>query len=370
VEGLSAFLHPVADQWRDVVLRAIFHAANRQRVPVQLLWLYPRNLPALGHISHDTDGNDPSLARMLLDVLGEADIRSTWCVILPGYAPELIESIRSAGHELAIHYDAMTPGCDWGKEIFDLQWARLCEMFGTEKPVTNKNHYLRWEGDTEFFEWCVARGIRVDQSKGASKTGEAGFNFGTCHPYRPVSPDSQVLNIHELPTLTQDLNVFAPDEIAAPLLDAALTHYGILHLLFHPAHIAKPSVSKALIVSVRKGRDRGIEWWTARDISRWERARRSARWAALPDGTVTLTAGDELIDATTMVLLPGNDAGAGQNRWGFSFKVNTRTIAAGETVRIKTNLQEEDESAGDRRWTKVKAIVLRERASLRRRRAQ
>ena len=80
-----------------------------------------------------------------------------------------------------------------------------------------------------------------------SKTGEAGFNFGTCHPYRPITPAGEVLPILELHTPTQDLHVFAPEELVTPLLLAATRHYGVLHLLFHPAHADKPNVADSLV---------------------------------------------------------------------------------------------------------------------------
>ncbi|MCD6290736.1 MAG: hypothetical protein J7M34_09570, partial [Anaerolineae bacterium] len=244
--GLSAFLHPVADQWRELVLRAIFYLATRQRVPLPVLWLYPRNLPALAHLSDDTDNNHPERALRFLDVLRRAQVHSTWCVVLPGYPPDVLQAIRSAGHELAMHYDAMSPGRTWGEISFDQQWRELTKLFNDENPITNKNHYLRWEGDTEFFDWCVARGIRMDQSKGAAKTGEAGFNFGTCHPHFPVAPDGRLIPILELPTLTQDLIVFAPEALAEPLLQAGRRQHGIVHFLFHPEHVDKPGVADAL----------------------------------------------------------------------------------------------------------------------------
>src|SRR5207253_735629 len=85
VPGMQAFLEPIADQWRDLLLRAIFYLAGSQKVPLPLLWYYPAGRPALGHLSHDTDGNDAPSGWELLDVLRGAGARSTWCVILPGY---------------------------------------------------------------------------------------------------------------------------------------------------------------------------------------------------------------------------------------------------------------------------------------------
>jgi peptidoglycan/xylan/chitin deacetylase (PgdA/CDA1 family) len=274
------------------------------------LWLYPNNLPAIGHLSHDTDGNGPDEARGLLETLKAAGIHSTWCVIEPGYAPDLMYAIRDAGHEFAMHYDAMSDERPWGEVEFTRQWKFLVSLFEGEHPVSNKNHYLRWEGDTEFYNWCERHGIQLDQSKGASKTGEAGYNFGTCHPFFPLAPDGTPHDVLEMATPTQDLCVFAPEALLEPLLTAALRHHGILHLLFHPAHIFKPGVADALIGAVAKAQERGMAWWTAEEINRWERARRAVRWRDYQlrgDGvSVTLETPDSLPGATVLWLLPSD----------------------------------------------------------------
>jgi hypothetical protein len=329
--GLSAFLHPIADQWRGLLLRALFALAEAQEIALPLLWFYPRNLPALGHLSHDTDINDPGHAAALLAALKQADARSTWCVILPGYDKALLAAIRAAGGELATHYDALEH--PWSEAEFDRQWRQLCALFAPEVPVSNKNHYLRWEGDTEFFDWCAQRGIRLDQSKGASKSGEAGFNFGTCHLFFPVGWDGRLRDVLELPTPTQDLNVFAPDTLLEPLLQAALRHYGILHLLFHPAHMVKEPVVQAFLTAVARGKESGLEWWTARELDAWERARRRAHWSDYGSenggAQVTLQLGESLPGATVLWLSPNprpvtvnGRAQSAQTveRWGFRFQ--------------------------------------------------
>lgn len=322
VPGFEAFLRPVADQWREIVLRAVFYLAHLQGLALPLLWFYPRNLPAIGHISHDTDGNNPQLGRLLLEALERAEIQSTWCMICPGYDGEFIGEIRGAGHELAMHFDTMTPGLLFSQTEFEKQWKQLCALFG-EAPVTNKNHYLRWEGDTEFFEWCERFGIEMDQTKGASKTGEAGFNFGTCHPYFPVRPDGCALDVLELPTPTQDLCVFAPVELLQPLLEAAHAHYGVLHLLFHPSHIEKPGVADAIVAAARQARERGMEWWTARQINSWERARRAATWTSYESHQATLQIATALPGATILWLQSAPNAKSSPTiqRWGFTWDV-------------------------------------------------
>src|SRR5204863_9138801 len=120
---------PVADLWREVVLRSIFHLATVSKTDLPVLWLYPRKLPAVAHMSHDTDTNDPAKAEMLLKTLADAQIKSSWCTILPGYQKELTNRIRAAGHELAMHYDAMTEGMEWGAAQFYRQFNELVALF-------------------------------------------------------------------------------------------------------------------------------------------------------------------------------------------------------------------------------------------------
>lgn len=344
VPGLHAFLQPIADLWRELLLRTLFDALESADVALPILWLYPQNRPALAHLSHDTDGNDPVLGERLLEVVGEAGIPSTWCVIVPGYPPDLMERIKAAGHELAMHYDAMSADCPWSHTLFHEQWETLVALFGAT-PVSNKNHYLRWEGDVDFFRWCEQHGIQLDQSKGASKTGEAGYNFGTCHVAFPVTFEGATLDVLELPTPTQDLEIFAPRALVVPLLEATLRSHGILHLLFHPAHIAKPGVADALLTAVATAEAQGLAWWSAAQINGWERARRQItwQWQASADGTaaVTLHTATALPAATILwrcrpeqAITLDHDAPAATpvRRWGFDFyAVQVDLAAAGAT---------------------------------------
>ena len=347
VPGYRAFLQPIADIWREVVIRAILYLAGVGDVVLPLLWLYPRNLPALAHLSHDTDVNEPAKAEQLLQVLQQAGIRSTWCVILPGYPAEVIARIDEVGHELAMHYDAVEEGSIWDEGAFHEQWRQLRWLFGGRRITTNKNHYLRWEGDTEFFEWCQRLGIRLDQSKGPSKTGEAGFTFGTCHPYFPVDPKGRVIDVLELPTLTQDLNVFAPDALLEPLLQAALRHHGVLHVLFHPAHVDKPGIAETILRTVREAQEHGMEWWTARRIDEWERARRALVWREYVteenDVRIRLDAAQPLEEAT--LLFVGRQEGTveieGQAvplqpcvRWGVTMGAATLNLQGDMTLKV------------------------------------
>lgn len=335
VDGYTAFLEPIADLWAELLIRAILHGAARANVALPVLWLYPRNLPMLAVLSHDSDGNDPAKAEAMLKVVAEAGIRTTWCVMSPGYPVEIVEAVRAAGHELAMHFDAMSEGTYWSEDDFQTQWLTLCQLFD-EAPRTNKNHYLRWEGDLEFLDWCAKRGILVDQSKGASKTGEAGFNFGTCHIFRPVRRDGSMLDVWEMPTPTQDLMVFAPVELGDALHESVARHHGVLHLLFHPAHIQTEGVADALLRAVRLVQNHGGEWWTAKEVAAWETARVGCRWShwrreAAGRVTAVLEAPSGLRDATVLWL----DAGGKVERWGLHFTAQTVTVAEGQRITLQ-----------------------------------
>jgi hypothetical protein len=139
--------------------------------------------------------------------------------------------------------------------------------------------------------------------------------------------------------------VFAPPALAPALLEAVLKHYGILHLLFHPAHIDRPGVADAIREAVRAGEARGLAWWTGREIAAWEAARREALWGRSPSGdAVTLTAAAALPGATVLLLDTGGhslrveekEAEEEQvERWSFRFRSATFDLAAGESVTLR-----------------------------------
>lgn len=347
VDDLSAFLQPIADQWRELLIRCILYLASEAGITLPVLWLYPRNLPAIAHVSHDSDGNDTNDARALVESLRKAEIESTWCVLAPGYEPAVVDEIRAAGHELALHFDSYSEGTEWSENEFDNQWKQIVQSHG-ERPTTNKNHFLRWEGDTEFFDWLAKRGIQVDASKGASKTGEAGFNFGFCHPHFPVDPSGRPLNVLEIATLSQDLGPFAPYEVIIPILGAVLKAHGVLHLIFHPAHITKPGVEQNMLDLIESAKALGMEWWTARRLNLWERARLKVEWLDWGSTdeavSVIMGAGEPLEGASIMwpasggatILVDGHEMPSVEvERWGFIFQSATLDIAPQRQYKIE-----------------------------------
>lgn len=320
------FLHPVADELREILLRALFFAAQTVDAALPLLWYYPRNLPALAHISHDSDGNDPELAVAMLEIVREAGVRDSWCIQKPGYPRPFYDALHATDQEIALHFDALEQGLlsEWREENLAAQHAWLCEAAGLPRALTNKNHYTRWQGRLEFLRWCAAQGISNDQSRGPSKMGATGFPFGTAHPYFAMEDDGTPIDCLEIGFQSQDFVIFGPPQIIPPLVESAARAYGIAHVIFHPAHIRKPGVADALRAFVRECQAQGMEFWTSAEIDAWERARRAVRLEATEEGWC-ITSETPMPGATVMVF-----GGAGVQALGVGAD---RQTSGTETVR-------------------------------------
>lgn len=271
------FLDPILDEFRIVLVRILADLQAGTGVPLAWKWFWPGGIPSIGHISHDTDSNLEDNADNMLDVLDEAGIRSTWCNLAPGYRDRgMYAKIREKGHEIGFHYDAMaeTDGA-WSRGQFMTQLQFMKEAAGEPDMATNKNHFLRWEQYDQFYAWCAEAGIRVEQSKGGTKQGNKGFTFGTCHPYRPFSPDAnerEPYPVYSLPTLAWDppMPLRCTREEARALLNKVHQVNGVAHFLIHPRHVLpNPEEARAIVELVNDGRAEGMAWKTSRDIADW-----------------------------------------------------------------------------------------------------
>ena len=277
------FLYPVADELRLIILRTIQYAARVVGQPLAQIAPWPRDLPAVGCISHDSDGNEPEHGWAMLDQVKKAGIRTTWCTMFPcAYPRSLYDAVRAADCEIALHYDAMKSDADhqWGFDKLVKQFEGLAMNSGVKDILSNKNHYTRWEGRLDFFRWCEKAGLKADSTMGPSKWGGCGFPRGTCQPWRPLDDEAappRFLDVYEIPLITQDLNIHLPSRSAPQLLDQAVAHGGLAHFLFHQAHILEPGMADAMQTLVQEGRKRGMEWWTHAEVCHWETARRSVR---------------------------------------------------------------------------------------------
>lgn len=350
-DNVPVFLEPVTDELREIILRSVFHVARSQGVALAMLWQWPRDLKAVGHISHDTDGHDPVKAAAMFEVLNRCRIKSTWCTLFPGgYPAEFYRKLIDQDFEIAMHYDAMSGRAQtsWSKENFAFQHRWLRETTGLKHITSNKNHYTRWEGRLDFFRWCEELGVHSDQTRGPSKKGCIGFPLGGSQPYFPLDdegPAPRLMNVLEVNMLTQDLAVVCPAEYGKQLLDSARRHYGVAHFLFHPAHILKPPPAAALAELVDYGRSQGLEWWTNAEIYRWEMLRRRVNASFPAANVLTLHAGQPLQQATLLRLRSGaerpplsvNGRAAASVPWklyGFDFDALTVDLQGETTVRF------------------------------------
>ena len=332
--GAPFFLHPVVDEWRIVLMRLLYRLHEKVGASLAQSWFWPDGLTAIGHISHDTDGNSPEHARALLARLQEADIRSTWCVIMPGYDPGLNEAIAAGGHEVALHYNALEteiPESRWSERDFCHQLSMLQTQFPGRAIRTNKNHYLRWEGDTAFYRWCERAGVKVEQSRGGTKQGNKGFLAGTCHPFVPVETAGErnrPLDLLSLPVLAWDppMPLRCTKGEAFALLDRAADVNGVAHFLFHPAMLLREDdeVGAFLVDLAHYGVSRGLAWWTAEQIWQWrsDRARVIVREERDAGGVpVWVIESDADLDGFTLLI-----GGQEQGEW------QARTRALGESA--------------------------------------
>ncbi|RAV13328.1 hypothetical protein [Paenibacillus contaminans] len=286
--GYPYYAYPYADWWRDAWVSVLLKAVVAKNMTLPFVDYWPDGVERVAMISHDSDVNADESAYETLSVLKECDVRSTWCMIEPGYSPDVYEQVKAEGHELAFHYNALHLDKGfWAQTEFERQLAFIREKTGVP-IVSNKNHYTRVEGWGELFEWCERNGIRSDQTRGPSKKGNVGFLFGTCRPYYPIArfdDRNRLYNVLEIGFLTQDLeHPSLPDtSVITPFLEtAAGVRGGVAHFLFHQYHILNQAhVADALREVVGSARKRNFTFWTGEQIFRWEESRRAV--SILPD---------------------------------------------------------------------------------------
>ncbi|MFE5317717.1 hypothetical protein ACFQ88_03300 [Paenibacillus sp. NPDC056579] len=288
--GALYFAEPQADLWRSVLISHLISIAQECGVVLPFVGLWPEGTKQVALISHDSDVNQDEHALSTLKLLQETGIRSTWCMIEPGYSPHIYDQVKAAGHELAFHYNALDEqGGRWDGDEFDRQLEWLKRAANLTSVTSNKNHYTRFEGWGELFLWCEKNQIAVDQTRGPSKRGNVGFLFGTCHPYYPMAwadERNRLYDVLEVGFLTQDMDLAAwsDSSVIVPFLEGVMKVEGVAHFLFHQIHIHnREAVRDAFRKLVREARSRQFEFWTCAEINEWTRKRRQAVIKGLDD---------------------------------------------------------------------------------------
>ncbi len=300
------YLHPMADDIKGMLLRAIFHAHTKAQKELPVLWYWPRGKQSIAHMSHDSDGQRVSQAWSLYHILDELGIQTTWCTMpVDGWTREFFDTLKNYGHEIALHYAfGRSPSRTdhrWSQTDFNWQVDWLCYMAQVPRIISNKNHGLGMKGRLEFYQWCEAKGIQVDQSHG-----DFGFTFGTSHPFFPMDdgkPQGSYIDVLALPFLTQDAAVTGPIAFINPLADKCHEAYGVAHYLYHPSHSEDPGNERAIRETVAYTRSLDMEWWKSDDIGAWERARRDLTLTKTSqNSTYEIKSGKPLKDATVLFL--------------------------------------------------------------------
>lgn len=347
-----AFFEPMADSLRELLIRAILYLCHQRGVVLPLLWYWPGDLPAIAHLSHDSDGNDQLKASRLFWLVNELELNTTWCVYYPGgYEKEFYPRVREVGSEIALHFESQSrqEHTCWTLDDLRFQYQWLRQEAGLDRLVSNKNHCLRWEGRLEFFRWCESVGIKLDETRGSNFGARNGFPFGGSHPWFPADdkqPGAPRIDVLEVNLMTQDLVFRCPPSFGKAFTDKSLERYGIAHFLFHPANLDLPGVEPALREIVAHVRDRGMAWWTAERINTWERARRTVECRPT-DGMFTFTPGSDLPNACLLFLRPqgrGPVVRAGiadapyspdsVERYGFTFERVLADLGAGRDLTV------------------------------------
>lgn len=294
--GIPLFIHPYADLWREQIVGHLVRRSAELGLALPFLGYWPEGIEQVAHISHDSDFNFDEHGIATLNILKETDVRSTWCMLEPGYSKGLYKQIEADGHELALHYNAVHVDSGyWGEEEFRRQFEWLQDATGMKVVPTNKNHLTRVEGWGELFQWCESCGIESDQSRGGSKKGNLGFVFGTCQPFFPIAlsdEKNRIYNVLEVGFLTPDLELkkWGDCSIVVPLLEEVAKVQGIAHFLFHQFHIYHQEVVRdAFRYVVEEARKRGFTFWTNEEINRWVRARRQVSISGLTDNGQLVT---------------------------------------------------------------------------------
>jgi peptidoglycan/xylan/chitin deacetylase (PgdA/CDA1 family) len=333
--GMLYFRHPYGDYWRDVMIGHLLRTAREHGWVLPFVDPWPDGVEQVALISFDSDQNRDESAVTTLELLREMGIPTTWCLIEPGFSPEICRRAAAEGHELALHYNALAmENGRWSREELHRQYTYVKQATGFADIVSNKNHYTRYEGWGELFRWLEACGIQTDQTRGPSKKGNIGFLYGTCRPYRPIAwfdERNRLYDVLEVGFLTQDLNhpTLADDSVAEPFLDQVRKMRGVAHFLFHQIHIhTKPAVREALRKVIREARRRGFEFWTNRQINDWERSRRKLRVLGI-DGAGEIAVEHAGLSRDAVVWLPAEDDASDTVETRYGIPCRKRVVRAG-----------------------------------------
>jgi hypothetical protein len=276
-QGYPYFHAPVADLWREVLIRAILQAAQHTGGVCPVIWYYPRNLEGVGmlFIRQEPDLSDAEAAcARLMTLIG---VRGVWGVQDAGQSAQFYRELYKRENEIALIFEPESAAfCKHTTLQAQLDHAR--RFSGLRNIHAVQVNGLRWQGQTEFYEHCERTQIMAELGRGGYAPGAAGFSFGSCHPWRPLKRDGATAQTYVLPLLGYQVIDRLPVEIARAMTTTAARHHGIVHFAISPAIAIEEEKADALLRLIALAREHGMEWLTASEIVSWEEGRRQLRY--------------------------------------------------------------------------------------------
>ncbi len=269
-----AFLEPAVDRLAAILFRSVAFIADKLGLHLPVAWTYPRNSTAAGLVTFSTDGSDPHNMVAILQQANLVGLRGTWCVQSPGYGSDGYRTLRTRGHEVALLMDATDPA-HWRLDILKMQQTSTARVVGVKQLTSVMVQDGRWRGRNEPFDWCAQAGLGMELGRGPSYPGNMGFPFGASRPFRPAKPDGSIIHTQSLPFMVHTPGIGANTARCLSLLDRVVAHHGMAHFTFHTKAFEEPDVSAAFRNLVMFGRSSGLEWMTADEWYKYDRARRS-----------------------------------------------------------------------------------------------
>ncbi|NUL81366.1 MAG: hypothetical protein HUU60_01425 [Armatimonadetes bacterium] len=332
---------PVADLWKDALLKAVLHVVDKRGGALPMIWRYPRNLDAVGSLSLDCQGEGPEAVLLCLHLLSLVGARASWCIAPPGMSLNIYRDLIRRDHDVSLLYDLDHPG-GIGEPGLHVQREHLRRSAGQPELLGARTVGLRSLGHLDQTALFDKMRFRLDLGRGGYYGGTSGFAFGSCRLSRSTTRNGRMTKVYALPLTASNIGDSVPFSIAYRTIDACLEHEGIAHISARPSICAHSKSAEEIRRIVNHGRLKGMEWMTPADLLRWEEARRGIEFG-LEKSELTVGSEVEADDVAVMIFAPTPVQGQmghrtltaqQQKRFGREFSVFQFDLKAGQPLRI------------------------------------